>query len=130
MGSRFRADRLIITALVVVLAAASCTTTPTEPIEVDDCRTLARAGVGIVEGYLVLIEELDVGVFQRGDDVPPELADDLADLDRRSSDLDRRMTELQCDPAELRQRVLDDIAGLESEGLAGEILLQWLRSGD
>ncbi|MBT8213894.1 MAG: hypothetical protein KJP12_01635 [Acidimicrobiia bacterium] len=128
MGSRSLAERLAAGIVIAVLAAA-CTGTPTEPEDVDDCAGLAAVGVELVEGYLDVVEQLDVRVFTSDAPISEDLEEELVDLDRRSVDLDGRMQALGCDPVDVRTEILDRTAGLESEDLIGRILLRFVRDG-
>ncbi|MBT8211614.1 MAG: hypothetical protein KJN71_00580 [Acidimicrobiia bacterium] len=127
MGSRSTAERLFACFFGLGVLLVGCTGAPTEPVEVDDCGGLTDVGVELVEGYLDVVEQLDARVFTSDAPIPDELADELADLDRRSAELDGRMQALACDPSEVRGEILDRTEGLDSEDLIGQIMLRFVR---
>jgi hypothetical protein len=116
--------RLLLFAPILVFAAA-CTGTPTEPAAVDDCNGLAKLGAVLVEDYLVVVEGMPLAVIRGEEPAPPE----VAALNARGAEFDARAAALECDPVALNAAIVERIEDLSSDDLTGSLFLDVVRSG-
>jgi hypothetical protein len=118
--------------IVVLLAFVACesgtvgptttTSSTTTTIENDNCDRVAADTVSFLDSLIGELDDTRLAEFRDSADWP----DDLRDLERAGRDLDIRVAALDCDPAAIQQRALDEAnlvpGGPLSEGLLGVLL--------
>lgn len=112
--------------LLLMFVVTACTSNaPPDPARVDTCADMVSAATKLIEQYLDAVSDQPLEVVTG--EVPP--TERIAELDAVSAGFDQRIAQLGCDPADVSAGVIANLAEVEPENPAGELLLDLVRSG-
>ncbi len=114
-------------ASVLILPACTGDELPVAvPVDVETCDELVDVSVQLVEVWVDVLTEVPIDELLTGEP-PPEFVE-LADI---GADLDERASRLGCDPQQMNDEVLAQLAerDMETEGAVADLLLEIVEGG-
>jgi len=115
--------------VVFLLVVAACSPDPieadVEPARAETCADLIPTGTALAVQLLAAIELTSIDVLT-GEEAPQGA---LADLIEKGRQFDERASSLGCDLAELNVEIMKEVGDVDSESLAGQILIRIMQGG-
>lgn len=122
-------SRTAVLLLVLTVAACGDDAPAADPATVTTCDGLAEVGFALLVDTIDLIDGLDaasLAVLAESDTTPPE----FAAIEERGRTITARAEALGCDPAELDAALADKAAGLRSDTLFGQFIIESVKAGE